>query len=207
MKTLNQVESEKLLKNQNLCRNILTKNFNETSKWNSFPCVLKIMSDKFLHKTEINGVKIIYSKFEFEKSYNDLSKIIKLKKIKNAKILVQEFVDGDELIIGLKNDPTFGHVVLLGSGGILTELIQDISIRKCPVDKEEVLRMIDELKFKKILYGYRNKKNANIDSIIDAVVKISNLPKKYPKINELDINPFIVNSKEGKVCDARIVMG
>ncbi len=206
MRTLNQVESEKILKNQSLCKNILTKNFNEASKWSSFPCVIKIMSDKFLHKTEINGVKIVHSKFEFEKAYNDLTKIIKLKKIKNAKILVQEFVDGDELIIGLKNDSTFGHVVLLGSGGILTELIQDVSIRKCPVDKEEVLKMIDELKFKKILYGYRNKKKANIDSVVDAVVKVSHLPKKYPKINELDINPFIVNSKEGKVCDARIVL-
>jgi len=195
-----------MLKNLNWAKQNLSKKFSDVSNWGTFPCVLKITSNRVLHKTDIGGVKIVYAKSDFEKAYNELIKVIKLKRLNDAKILIREYVDGKELILGIKKDEVFGHIVLLGMGGVLTELIDDVSIRKCPIEKEEVVKMIEELKFKKLLYGYRDKSRVNVNSVIDAVVKVSNLPKKYPKINELDINPFIVNSKEGKVCDARIVL-
>jgi len=127
-------------------------------------------------------------------------------KLTGAKILIQEFMEGEQVIIGLKRDSVFGHVVLVGSGGILTELLHDVSIRKCPVDKKEAIKMIDEIKMKKVLYGYRNKKGVNIDSLVNAIVNISKLPQKHRNVKELDINPFIINEKEERACDARIIL-
>ncbi len=204
MKTLNLSETERMLKNMGICRTLLTKNFKGTSRWNSFPCRLKMVTGKNQHKAENGGVKIANSKADFEKTYNELLKIMKQRRIKNAKILVQEFVEGTEVIISLKKDSVFGHIVLLGIGGVLSDVMKDVSIRKCPVERDEAMKMIDEIRFRAVL-GF--KKKADIDSISEAVVKISNLPKKYPKIIELEINPFIIGSKGGKVCNAKVVVG
>ncbi|MBS3083807.1 acetate--CoA ligase family protein [Candidatus Pacearchaeota archaeon] len=169
------------------------------------PLVLKIISPDAIHKTEIGGVIIVHRKEEIESSFNELISIAKNNKIHLKGILAQEFIEGQQLIIGLKKDSTFNHVILFGLGGIFTELLDDVSIRKCPITINEAQEMILELKSKKLFEGFRNIK-LNINALKESLVAVSKIPQKHKSIKELDINPFILNSKEGKAVDARVVL-
>lgn len=169
------------------------------------PLVLKIVSEEAVHKTEIGGVRIIQHNSEILENFNDLLSIAKKNKISIKGILAQEFVQGQQIIIGLKKDETFGHVIAVGLGGVFTEILKDISIRKCPIDKDEAQRMLNELQAHKLFEGFRNI-NLNVDSLKDALVSVSKIPQKNKKILEMDINPFILNEKEGKAVDVRIVL-
>jgi len=171
-----------------------------------FPLVLKIISSQALHKSDINGVRIVHNKEELDKNFNELLNITKKKKLKLDGILVQEYKEGYQLITGLKKDPVFGHVILLGTGGIYTEIIKDISIRSCPISTADAESMINDLKMKDMLYGIRGEV-ANISKLKRILVKLSKIPLKYKNIEELDINPLIINKKEVIIADARIIFG
>ena len=168
------------------------------------PLVLKIISHQALHKTEIGGVKIVKKQEDVHRAFDDLMRISKKHKIKLDGIMAQKFQEGEQLIIGLKKDPVFGHVILFGIGGIFTELFKDTSIRKCPITDKDAQEMMDELRSKELFYGFRGK-NLNRKHLKDTLVKISKIPLKHKGIQELDINPFILNEKQGHVVDARIV--
>lgn len=169
------------------------------------PLVMKILSPEAIHKTEIGGVSIVHRGEEVESSFNDLVSKAKDHKLKLKGILVQKFIEGQQLIIGLKKDATFNYVILFGLGGIFTELLQDVSIRKCPITKEEAQSMIEELKSRKLFEGFRNIK-LNTDKLKQDLVEVSKIPEKNKIISELDINPYILNNKEGKAVDIRIIL-
>ncbi len=209
MKIYTEKDAEDFLKKYlPVARSILTKKqdaANRFAKSIGYPVVLKIISKQALHKTEIGGVKIAKDEKELEEGFDALMKISKTKKIKIDGILVQEFVQGQETIIGIKKDDAFGHVLLFGTGGILVEVIKDVSFRVCPITESDAESMINELKGKKLLEGYRGKKPANKAFLKKILVKVSLIPKKHKNIQEMDINPFIINEKTGKIADARIV--
>lgn len=163
--------------------------------------VMKIISKDALHKSDIGGVKISEN---IEKDFDSLMKIVNKRKLKLDGILLQEYIEGTEVILGIKKDPTFGHVIMFGLGGVLIELVKDVTFRICPIDNKEAEKMISDLKTKKLLFGYRGN-NINKKILIDTLIKVSKIPIKNKKIEELDINPFIINEKIGKVSDARIV--
>lgn len=166
-----------------------------------FPVSMKIIGKNILHKSDVGGVKLNIKTFDEAKKAFD-----SLKKIRGFQgVLIQEFVPGKYVLIGLKKTNEFGHVLAFGLGGIFTEVINDVSFRVCPIKEKDVLEMIDEIKGKQILYGTRGQKSVNINAIKKILIKISNLSLKYPKIKELDINPVIVNAKEAKIVDARII--
>lgn len=171
-----------------------------------FPCVLKLVSREALHKTDIGGVKVVRSDTQLEDAYGELQQVARREKIQHDGVLVQEYVEGTEVIMGLKRDKTFGHAVMFGLGGILVEITRDVSFRVCPVTEEDAQEMIDELKFRDVLYGYRGRKPVNSELLKDAIVQVSKLPEEFPGIEELDINPFMINDETGKVVDARISM-
>jgi succinyl-CoA synthetase beta subunit len=186
----------------------LVKTYKDALKYSEtldYPIVLKIISKQAVHKTDIKGIRIIKKAEDFEKQFEDLLKISKTKKLKLDGILVQEYIEGKELIIGLKKDSTFGHVIMLGIGGIFVELLKDVSFRVCPITYEDAESMINELKMKKILFGYRNEKAVNVEALKNDLVKISKLPSKKD-ILELDINPYMINDREGKAVDVRILI-
>lgn len=207
MKALNEVKAEALLsKYLPIAKSTLVKNVNQVKNV-QFPVVLKIVSDQALHKTEVGGVKIVNSKEELEKEFISLQNIAKNKKIKLDGILLQEKISGVECIIGIKKDPVFNHVILFGVGGVFTEVLEDISIRKCPINESDADEMINELKSSKLFSskGFRGRK-LNTALLKRILVKVSEIPLKHKNIQELDINPFIINEKDGKVADARIVL-
>jgi succinyl-CoA synthetase beta subunit len=168
------------------------------------PLVLKIISKQALHKTDIGGVKIVHTQSELEPAYSQLLKTAKKHRIKLEGILAQKYYEGEQLIIGIKKDPVFNHVILFGLGGIFTEVLEDTAIRKCPINKYDVDEMLNELRASKIFHGFRGKK-LNLSLLKNTLIKVSELPQKNKKIKELDINPFILNEKNGVIVDARIV--
>jgi len=163
-----------------------------------FPVVLKLVAPKVIHKTEVGGVQVV-------KDENELA-VVARQFLKKGKVLVQEHVKGVEFFLGIKKDPTFGHVLLAGLGGIFVEVYKDIAFRVCPITKRDAEQMLDELKGKAILAGVRGQKPVNRKALVDAMVKLSELPKSIENLEELDVNPLFVNEKEVKAVDARIVL-
>jgi len=176
------------------------------TKKTGLPCFIKLISPQAIHKTEGGWVRIANNLEELRHEYSDMMKAAMKKKMKLDGVLVQEMAKGREVIIGIKKDPTFGHVIVFGMGGKYVEVIKDVSMRVCPIDEKEAGRMIEELKYKKILEGARGEKPVNMRLLKKTLAAISRLPVKSKNVQEMDINPFIINEKTGKAVDARIVM-
>ena len=153
----------------------------------SFPHFLKI--DSAEHKTDIGGVLKSNNQTEAEKNLQDLQK-----KFPDKKIILQEHVDGIEMIIGIKNDAVFGNVLMIGAGGIGVEIYKDTSFRVLPVSGKDIDEMFNELKIKDI----SKRKKVNFEKFLDVAEKVSKL-----KISELDLNPVVVNEQGAWIVDAR----
>jgi len=116
--------------------------------------------------------------------------------------------DGEEVILGLKRDNSFGPVIMFGLGGIYVEVFKDVSFRVSPLSMYDAERMIAETKSSAILQGIRGKKPGDMEKILECILRLSQLGINHPEIKELDINPLIVREK-GKgafVADARIMI-
>ncbi len=200
-------DAEKFLSGLPVAKSFLCKNYGDAAafaKKLGFPVVLKIISRQAVHKTDIGGVRIVNSMEELQKAYLGMEKSAKSRKIRLDGLLVQEFVKGTEIIIGIKKDAAFGHAIMLGIGGTLVELIRDVSFRVCPITEKDAESMINGLKLKNLFYGFRGTK-LNAGRLKAILVKVSKIPARYKKIEELDINPLIVNDKEAKIVDCRVV--
>jgi len=167
-----------------------------------YPVALKIFSNKISHKTEVGGVKINVKNDSEVKEY--FKQVNKKLGNKLEGIIIQPMIKGVELILGIKKDDNFGHLLMFGLGGIYTEIIKDISFRLTPINKTEALKMIKEIKSFEILNGHRNLPKMDINAVADSLVGLSNLVSVYPEIKELDINPLIVKEKGCAVVDVRI---
>lgn len=209
MKTYTEKQTEDFLKRYiPVAKNKLVKNLNQAlsaAKNIKYPVALKIISKQALHKSDIGGVRFAKNPTQFRENYEGLIKISKKKKLKLDGILVQQYHKGMEIIIGIKRDDTFGHVILFGLGGIFVEVLKDVSFRVCPITEKDVDSMINELRGKQILFGVRNKEPINLKLLKKALINVSKIPLRNKKIRELDINPFIMNSEYGIVADARMV--
>ncbi|VVB89399.1 Acetate--CoA ligase [ADP-forming] II subunit beta [uncultured archaeon] len=172
------------------------------------PVVMKISSPDIPHKSDVGGVVLNVKREEVVTTYNKLISRIE-KAVPGARIegvLVQQMAGpGHEVIVGLKKDAQFGHALMFGLGGIFVEIYRDVSFRVVPVGKKEALEMISEIKGYPILRGIRGKKPADIDSIADVLISVSQLAEKENVI-ELDINPLIVNEKGAIAVDARAMV-
>ena len=207
MKILNEYSSENFLEKNNfpVAKRYLAKTQSQAIKYSKkigFPITLKILGKNILHKSDVGGV---FTNLQSEKEIKNAFQ--KIKKIKGFQYcLVQKYIEGKYILIGLKKDPSFNYVLVTGLGGIYTEIIKDVSFRICPVNKKQALEMLKELKSYKLLTGARGQKQVNINKIIKTITKVSKLSQKYPKIKELDINPLVVNEKDAIIVDARIIL-
>jgi acyl-CoA synthetase (NDP forming) len=170
------------------------------------PIVLKLIAEDIIHKSDTGAVKLnLKTKEEVEEAYDDLMKIPAQAE---KKISVQKMADEPitELIIGMTTDPQFGPALMFGIGGILVELLEDVSFRIAPITEYDANEMIKEIKGFPILDGYRGKPKADLDAIVKTLMKISDLVVKYEEINEMDLNPVFIYEK-GLICvDARIIL-
>ena len=171
-----------------------------------FPIVMKLMAEDVVHKSDTGAVKLNLKTIEdVNKAYDDLMKIPSQKE---KHISVQKMADEPitELIIGMTTDPQFGPALMFGIGGILVELLEDVSFRIAPITEYDAKEMITEIKGFPILDGYRGKPKADIKAIVNVLLTISDLVVKHEEINEMDLNPVFIYEK-GLICvDARIIL-
>jgi acetyl coenzyme A synthetase (ADP forming)-like protein len=178
-----------------------------------YPVVLKIVSPNILHKTDVGGIKVgIEDEKELEESYDDILFSVKryMPDANISGILVQEMVkDKKETIIGISDDLQFGPMIMFGLGGIYVEVLKDVSFRIAPISEKIAREMIGEIKTIKLLKGIRGETPSDIESIVDVLLRMSQLVTDFPEIMEMDINPlFVMKRGEGSIAgDARIRIG
>jgi acetyl coenzyme A synthetase (ADP forming)-like protein len=175
-----------------------------------FPVVLKIVSPEILHKTEAGGVLVgVKSADEVQKGYDTI--IANAKKY-NAKaniqgVQVQQMLaGGQEVIVGAVTDQSFGKLVAFGLGGILVEVLKDITFRLAPATREDALSMLDGVAAAEILKGVRGAQPVKREALADVIVKVSQLVSDFPEIAELDLNPVFATPQGATAADVRIVV-
>ena len=177
-----------------------------------YPVVMKIMSEDIIHKFDVGGVILdINSKQQAEESFNKIIDNVKRYKPEaqiNGVFIRKMIPPGEEVILGLKRDPTFGPVIMFGLGGIFVEVYKDVSFRVAPLDNKSVDELISETKASEILSGARGRSKRDLNSIKDCIMKLSQLAEDCPQIKELDINPLIVleDGKGSYVADTKIML-
>ena len=175
-----------------------------------FPVVMKIVSPDILHKTEAGGVVVgIPNAQEASKAYQTI--IENAKKYKaDATILgvqVQQMIQGgQEVIIGAVTDPSFGKLVAFGLGGVLVEVLKDITFRLAPATKADALSMLDGIKAAEMLKGVRGSDPVNREALANLILSVSDLVNDFPEISELDLNPVFASKNTAIAADVRIVV-
>jgi acetyl coenzyme A synthetase (ADP forming)-like protein len=175
-----------------------------------FPVVMKIVSKDILHKTEAGGVIVgVKSAAEAEKAYDTI--VANAKKYKSSAkidgIQVQQMLSGgQEVIIGAVTDPSFGKLVAFGLGGVLVEVLKDITFRLAPASREDALSMLDSIKAAEILKGVRGADPVDREALAALIQNVSQLIGDFPEISEMDLNPVFASKSAATAADVRIVM-
>jgi len=177
-----------------------------------FPVVLKIWSPDILHKSDVGGVKVGLNSKQDVKDAFDLMMYRIPKKRPEADILgvlVQQMCRGkNEVILGMNRDPHFGPLMMFGMGGIMVEVLKDVSFYLAPLTAEEAKLMLVNTKTYQMLKGVRGEEGVDIDKIAEGLQRLSQLVTEFPQIKEMDINPYVVGP-EGTTpiaVDARIAL-
>ena len=176
-----------------------------------YPLVMKIASPDILHKSDIGGIRVgIKDEIELAEAYEEI--IARGRSyMADARIwgvtLQQLIPKGREIIIGVNRDPQFGPLLMFGLGGIYVEVLKDVTFRLCPVNLDEAKQMITEIRASGLLTGARGEAPADLDAIADVITRISALVTDFDEITELDINPLIVQDKNGGAVAADIRIG
>lgn len=172
------------------------------------PLVLKLAGRAFLHKSEWGGVVTgIEGSRGLKEAHEELLKNVRKRdpRIEVESFQIQEMAKGRELILGLKRDPQYGHVILCGLGGVYTEIFRDVSREIVPIDRERAEAMVKSLKMYPLLKGVRGERGIDMDSLLEALERLSFLAAEVPDLKELDINPLMAGHKGVMAADARIL--
>ena len=175
-----------------------------------FPVVLKISSTDVVHKSDSGGVKLgLANTTQVGKAYNEILSSVKqaYPKARIEGVSVQSMAPpGVEVIVGMSKDAQFGPVLMFGLGGILVEVLKDVSFRIVPVTLRDARAMIREIKGYPVLEGYRGQKPASIPALEKLIIKVSQFVEKNPQIRELDLNPIFAYPDKAVAVDARIIL-
>ncbi len=174
----------------------------KAAKLIGYPVALKVVSPQITHKTDVGGVRININDEEILRhTFRDIVQAAQGKQVDG--ILVQRMArKGVELIIGGKKDPQFGHMIVLGLGGIYVEIFRDISARICPLGATDVDEMVSELKVHPLLEGARGKKPINRKALETLVLRVCAFMQSED-LDELDLNPVVFDEQGCDIVDAR----
>jgi acyl-CoA synthetase (NDP forming) len=169
----------------------------------SYPVVLKGRVKGKVHKTEAGLVKLnLQNADQLKSAFKEMAGL----NIKPESFLIQPMLRGDlELIVGITRDSQFGPAAMLGLGGVWTEVYKDVVFRLVPLNQEEILEMVSDLKGQVLLKGYRGSKPVNMESLSDWLIKLGWLALKFEKIQEIDVNPLLIIDGEPVAIDATII--
>src|SRR5262247_1082014 len=175
-----------------------------------FPVVLKIVSPEILHKTEAGGVLVgVKNADDVQKGYDT---ILANAKAYNASATIlgvqvqQMLTGGQEVIIGAVTDPVFGKLVAFGLGGVLVEVLKDVTFRLAPATRDDALSMLDGIAAAEILKGVRGADPVNRDALAKMIQNVSQLISDFPEISEMDLNPVFATKNGATAADVRIVV-
>ncbi len=180
------------------------------SKKLGYPVALKIVSPEITHKSDVGGVKLgLKTSRQVETAYEEILSAVK-QKYPHAVIdgvSVQKMArPGTEVIIGMTKDVQFGPVLMFGLGGILVELLKDVSFRIVPLEKEDAREMIREIKGYPILDGFRGLEPVDVSVLEEILLKLSRFVDENPEIKELDLNPIFAYGDGAVAADARVIL-
>lgn len=167
-----------------------------------FPLVMKIASDKITHKTEVKGVRVnIQNIQELMQEYHDLCEATD-----ETHVYLQKMMKGHELIIGAKRDRQFGIILILGLGGIYTELLQTAVSVIYPFSFEFMVKKIRSSKLQKIVEGFRGSAPVDEEKIYELLNKVGIIMNTYEQIKEIDLNPVLVSDAGLHIVDGRMIL-
>ncbi|HJU23663.1 MAG TPA: acetate--CoA ligase family protein [Casimicrobiaceae bacterium] len=175
-----------------------------------YPVVLKIVSPEILHKTEAGGVLVgLRSAADVEQGYQTI--MANARKYNDKANLVgvqvqQMLTGGQEVIVGVVTDPSFGKLVAFGLGGVLVEVLKDATFRLAPTSHEDALGMLDSIAAAQVLKGVRGAPPVNREALASIIQRVSELATDFPEIGELDLNPVFATPKGAIAADVRIVI-
>ena len=175
-----------------------------------YPVVLKVSSVDITHKSDAGGVKVnLKNKVEVENAFDAIMRSCKAA-VPTARIegvSVQRMArPGVEVIMGMTKDPSFGPVIMFGLGGIFVEVLKDVAFRIVPIEKADAEEMINEIKGRKLLEGYRGQEPADVARLQQMLLKLSGFVNTTPEIEEIDMNPVFAYEDGAVVVDARIIL-
>jgi len=213
---LTEIEAKELLKQAgiNVIETRLATSREEAlsmSKKMGFPVALKITSPDVVHKSDAGGVKLnLETEEQAGQAYDDIIAAVK-RQYPDAVIQgvsVQKMArPGVEVIIGVSKDAQFGPVIMFGLGGILVEILKDVSFRIVPLEKRDAREMIREIKGYPVLEGYRGQEPVDVANLEELILKVSDFVDKHPSVEELDLNPVIAYGDGAVAVDARVILG
>ncbi len=212
---LTEIESKELLKQAGI--SVIDTNLAASreeaisiSRHFGFPVVLKIASPDIVHKSDSGGVKLgLKTSKQVGKAYDDISGAISQKYPQAViqGVSVQKMArPGVEVIIGMSKDAQFGPVLMFGLGGILVEILKDVSFRIVPLTRRDAREMIREIKGFPLLEGYRGQEPVDVSNLEELLVKVSDFVEQNPEVKELDLNPIFAYSNGAVAVDARVVL-
>ncbi len=212
---LTEIEAKELLKKAgiNTVDTRLAKTKEEAVKLAQelgLPAALKIASVDVVHKTDSGGVKLgLKTAEEVGAAFDAIMESVK-KAVPGAKIegvAVQTMAKpGVEVIIGMSKDAQFGPVLMFGLGGVLVEILKDVSFRIVPLVKRDAKEMIREIKGYPLLEGYRGADPVDVENLEGLLLKVSEFIEKTPEIKELDLNPIFAYKDGAVAVDARVIL-
>ncbi len=170
-----------------------------------YPVVLEVESPQIIHKTEVGGIKVgLKSPEEVRAAYREMLESVRrhAPEATIRGVIVRRMIpQGKEVIIGMHRDPVFGPLIMFGSGGVLVELIRDVSFRVAPVSVEEAQEMIEETKAYRLLKGFRGEPECDVEAVRDVILRVSKLALDFPEVTDVDVNPLFVYER-GQGCMA-----
>ncbi|GAB4325489.1 MAG: acetate--CoA ligase family protein [Dehalococcoidia bacterium] len=175
-----------------------------------YPVVLKVVSPDIAHKSDVGGVKLnLQNADEVGAAFDAIMASARAAQ-PSARIegvsVQQMAAPGTEVIVGMTTDPQFGPVMMFGLGGIMVEVLKDVSFRLVPLERKDAEDMIMEIKGRPVLEGVRGQPPANIEALVDLIVQVSRFVEANPDIRELDLNPVLASPSGAIAVDARIVV-
>jgi len=175
-----------------------------------FPVVLKIVSPDIVHKSDAGGVKLgLRTSKQVGRAYDDILSAVKQKHLQAViqGVSVQKMArPGVEVIIGMTKDAQFGPVLMFGLGGILVEILKDVSFRIVPLTKRDAGEMVREIKGYPLLEGYRGQEPVDVSKLEELLLKVSDFVEQNPEVKEIDLNPIFAYSDGAVAVDARVIL-